>query len=206
MCAYAVAPFVADVERPSYIQEPVDSASLMRGVGAGDESAFNNLVRTYWGPVVAYVSPVVDDVDIARDIAQQTFWRIWERRGNWHGGSVRAYIFRVARNLSLDELRCGQARHRAELRSDIIEGKAPPIPLDLLEKRELIGRVDEHIQDLSPRRREALTLVYRQGLSYREAACIMNVSVKTIGNQLTVALGELRERMVPASTGSRADS
>ena len=200
MSSHAVALLDADMEPASRIQEkgePADSAALMRRVGVGDEAALDALLDRHWSPVVAYVSRIVDDGDIARDIAQETFLRIWQRRGSWQGGSVQAYIFRVARNLSLDELRCGQARQRAELRSDIIEGKSPRTPLDLLERQDLIDRVDEHIQELSPRRREAFALVYLQGLSYLEAAYIMDVSVKTIGNQLTDALRELRARMVP---------
>lgn len=177
--------------------EPSEAAELMRRVAAGRRSALDDLLRMYWGAVVAYAARMLGDADAAHDIAQEAFLRVWERRREWKGGSVRVYLFRVARNLAVDELRRVDARERAAFRSDWRERPGPRTPDKVVEHNELRATVGDAVQELSVRRREAFTLVYLRGLSYREAAEIMDVSVKTVGNHLTAALAELRERLTP---------
>jgi RNA polymerase sigma-70 factor, ECF subfamily len=175
--------------------EAAEITDIMERLAAGERSALDDLLQIYWGPVVGYISRAFNDVEGAQDIAQETFWRAWELRGQWRGGSARAYLFRMARNLSVDELRRRRARERAELKSEVIEGRPPPTPDDVYGQAELIAQVDSAIQSLPPRRREVLTLVYLQGLTYREAAEVMDISVKTVGNQITAAVAELRRVM-----------
>lgn len=174
-----------------------DAGAIMERLARGDREALDDLLHAYWGPVVAYITRAFGfrDPSSAHDVAQEAFLKVWERRRDWRGGSVRAYLFRIARNLYLDEMRRGSARERAELKSDVVEGRSPRTPDRILEQSELVERVHQLVQEMSDRRREAFTLVYLQGLSYREAAAVMEVSEKTVGNHLTAALGELRMRL-----------
>jgi RNA polymerase sigma factor (sigma-70 family) len=177
-------------------EETHDAVAIMERLVRGEQAALDDLLQAYWGPVVAYVTRAfgLTDGNFAHDVAQEAFLKVWERR-DWRGGSVRAYLFRIARNLYLDEIRRTSARERAEVKSDVAEGRSPRTPDRILEETELIERVHEVVQGMSERRREAFSLVYLQGLSYREAAGVMDVSEKTVGNHLTAALGELRMRL-----------
>src|SRR5690606_6238244 len=82
----------------------LDERSVLEALRAGDLKALEEVLRAYWGPVVAYASRILDDTDAARDVAQETFIRIWGNATRWRTGSLSGLVFRVARNLCVDEL------------------------------------------------------------------------------------------------------
>ena len=115
------------------------------------------------------------------------------------------------RNAALDELRRRDSRTRLALLSIPHAPRYQRTPAELLERDEMRGFVDRAIQELPRRRREVFDLVYLRGLSYQDAADIMGISVKTVGNQMTAALRQLRhalqsliEGTSPGSGGSPA--
>src|SRR5690606_33799622 len=67
-----------------------------------------------------------------------------------------------------------------------------PSPLQEVEKAEIRTAIARSVAELSPRRREAFTLVHLQGLTYVEVAEIMEVSPRTVANHLMAALADLR--------------
>src|SRR5207245_2115875 len=71
-----------------------------------DETALDRLLEDRWRALVAYVLGRVGDVELAKDIAQEAFVRLWERRNTLDPGrSVVAYLYQVARRRAIDELR-----------------------------------------------------------------------------------------------------
>jgi RNA polymerase sigma-70 factor (ECF subfamily) len=176
--------------------EPGD-AVLMREIALGDARALERLIARYWGPLTAYASRIVGDPQGAEDAVQTVFIRVWRDRRSAPPRSVRSFLFRVTRNLALDEVRSRGARSARESR---ISREAPTVqasPADLLELDALAGSIDRAIQRLPERRREAFTLAYLHDLSYAEVAEVMAVSPKTVGHHVSAALAELRELLVP---------
>jgi len=172
-----------------------DECDLVRRLAAGDVAALEELMGTYWRVLVLYAGRLLGgDVDAARDIAQEAFVRVWERRAGLEPGSVKSYLYRLTRNLALDEFRKRDVRNRWRAASESPEAW-PPTPLQLVEREELGRAVDSAINALSPRRREAFTLAYLHRLSYSAVAEIMGVSPATVKNQLAAALAELRETL-----------
>ena len=174
---------------------PRDCSAVMESLAAGDHSALEELLWEYWRPVLGYATRMLGDPDSASDVAQETFVKVWDRRGEWSGGSLRGYLFRVARSVVVDELRRVDARRRAEAKSPMLFRPGLPTPDQDFRDGFLAARMDQAIQALPARRRETFTLAYLQGFSYEEVSEIMQVSVKTVGNQLTSALRELREAL-----------
>lgn len=189
-----MAPSIPEVER----REPrCADLSLIQRVRAGDASALDELLADHWTDLVAYATRILDSPDAAEDVAQETFIRVWERRQRIHPtGSLRPFLYRIARNLALNRSR--RLRIRAEWRSN----RTPVYPsatgpAQIAEHNELKRAADRAIDALPERRREVFVLARYHDLSYREIAHVMKISPQTVANQMSAALAELREALEP---------
>lgn len=175
----------------------VDVTSLMDRVRDGDEAAFEQIVELFWARTLAYVKQLCGDSDRAYDVTQETYVRLWEKRQSWTGtGSVRVWLLRTARNLVIGDQRRWQVRVKRTLE---IARELRPIrtPLEHAEAGDLHTAVRSALQELSSRRREAVTLFHLQGLSYREVSAIMGVRPQTAMNYVQAALADLRRLLAP---------
>jgi RNA polymerase sigma-70 factor, ECF subfamily len=171
---------------------------FLQRLRSGDLRALDAILAEYWSAVERYAARMLDDRDAGQDIALETFIRLWTHATDWRVQSLRGLVFRIARNLCIDEQRRRGAEQRALAREATVAAvNAAPAPDEMLERDNVVSEVDEAIQSLPDRRREAFTLVHLNGLSYREAARIMGLSVKTVSNHLGAALAQLRERLRP---------
>lgn len=174
-----------------------DEAALVQRLVRSDPTALDLLIERFWEPLVVYASRILDDVALAEDVAQEAFVRMWAEREERAPRSVSAYLYRVTRNLALDELRSRDARHRREKKKAVEMDRRPHTPAETYAEDELSRLMDEAIQSLPERRREAFTLAYLANLSYREVAQTMGISPKTVGNHISAALADLRETLSP---------
>ena len=164
-----------------------DELSIAMRFAAGDGRAFEHVLAVYWRPILAFSTRLLHDGEAADDVAQETFLRVWINRGEIQPGQLRAYIFRVARNLVVDETRKRAVRARA-LGVPLIM----PRPDQVVERREQQRAIRHAVDGLPPRRREAFVLVYLHELSYKEAADVLGVSAATVKNHVATALMDLR--------------
>lgn len=176
---------------------PADEAELARRLASGDEDALTAVAEWLWHPLAAYAYRIVEDSDTATDIVQEALVRLWEARRRERPKSLRAYLFHITRNLALDHVKTGRTRLRL-LRE---RGESPlgrqAAPDEVLEREDVYRRVHGAIQELPLRRREVFTLVYLRGLSYAEVGEVMGISRKTVENQMTAALSQLRRVLRP---------
>lgn len=187
---------VVPSREPPRAGPPEQDHALMAEVRAGSPTALGLLAKMYWTPLVRFVARQVGDLDTAKDIVQEVFIQVWDRREAWVSrGSPKAYLFRLARSLMVDELR----RRRSLLRWTGLWQRQPrpdPItPLQLVREREIEEAYEAAIKRLPDRRREAFSLVHLGGLSYQEAAELMGISRQTLANQMSAALKQLREAL-----------
>lgn len=175
--------------------EPADIA-LLACVLNGDEAGLAALLNRHWHALVRYSFSILDDWDAAEDVAEEVFVKLWEQRETWGlEGSVLGLLFRIARNLSLDDRRKQDAQRRAATKAT-----TPSQPLDpgsYLDSREMHAAVLCALADLPQRRREVFVLVRHHGLSYREAADALGLAPQTVANHFSLALADLRESLAP---------
>ncbi len=178
--------------------EASDDRSLMERIHAGDPSALDELLGRYWRPLVAYAQRFLPSQDAAEDVVQETMIRVWRGRADWTPSHrVRAFLYRITRNLALNER--DRRRVRQAWASSRRARPAKPVatPLDVLEQTELRELLDRAVDALPPRRRETFLLARYHGHSYPEIAEIMDVSPQTVANQMSASLNELRETLRP---------
>ena len=166
-------------------------------VGRGDESAFAELVGRRWRGVLVYARQLAHDVDVAEDLAQEAFAALWKNRRHFRGGSVLVWLLRTVRHEFVSRQRRERTHAKWAALQVIRERPGPQTPLQDLENGELRVAILAAAERLSPRRREAFTLVHIHGLSNREVAEIMDVRPQTVANYLQAAIADLRVALKP---------
>ncbi|MBI4540967.1 MAG: RNA polymerase sigma-70 factor [Gemmatimonadetes bacterium] len=175
-------------------------ALLFERVVNGDSAAVNTLLQEYWSPVVVYVAELIEDREAAKDVAQDTFLYVFQRaEALTPSGSIRALLYRIARHRALNYARHRRVRIEKQwfLRSAEERRGGHPTPIQALEHAELAAAIEEAIDALPPRRKEIFSLAYLHGLSHREIAETMGITLRTVKNQMSSALAELRRSLKP---------
>lgn len=190
-------PDAAHGGRPAADREQRDR-ELMVALRQGSTAALEELMAVYWATLVRWAARRLSDAELARDLIQETFVQVWQRRSSWTSkGSPRAYLFRITRSLLIDERRKRKVRTRWLLRSRHNEPRLPATPAEDLDAARLWEAYQRALARLPERRREAFLLVYVQGLSHAEVAEVMRISPQTVANQIVSALRQLRESLAP---------
>ncbi len=153
--------------------------------------AFDALYRESRDDVFAYVSGVLRDADAAEDVTALAFERAYRRRRRYNPdrGSGRAWIFGIARNAALDELR--RRKRGAALRADP-EDVGAPGPDEETELALRRAALRAAMAKLDPREREVVALRFFSGLSHAEIAQVLGISVSNAGTKLHRAVDKLR--------------
>lgn len=186
-----------DLNRSSAVCSDVTAAHLMLRIQGGDTDALEQLMARYWTSLVRYASQLLGNVDEGSDIAQEVFVRTWEHRLRWKaGGSAETFLYRIARNLSLLQLRRRDVRTRSapEIR---YTSRPARTPIEDAFSGELWSAFKEALSVLPPRRREAFLLVRIDGLSLAAAAEVMDLTKRTVANHVYMATSDLEESLQP---------
>lgn len=170
---------------------------LVSRLAAGDSQALAILMSHHWSAVLTYASGFLETLDAAEDVAQTAFVRLWEGRLRWrHQTTPRGLLFRIVRNLALNERRHDGVKAAWHERTTWpVDGAA--LQSDEVEADQLRRAANRAISKLSPRRREVFELARFHGLSHREIAEALGISPQTVANQMSAALIELRDRLAP---------
>lgn len=173
-------------------QPVVDDNGLMTAIADDDEEAFNELIERYWSSLLWYASGQLVEEDDAEDVAQEVFIRLWESRKRWDShGSVKAFLFRVARNLVISRVRHQRVKQRVE--PELVYRAARSVtPIDVAAHREFQAAFQQVLSGLPERRREAFILVRTLGLGLQEAADVMGVTRRTVANHVYLAVTDLQ--------------
>ncbi len=171
----------------------VDRELALR-IKQGDRDAFEGLFRAYAAPLFRFACRYMRSHEAAEDLVQDVFVHLWLHRDKWAvPDSLNAYLYRMARNRALDQIKHATivARWKNEA-GRLEEQSAEPVDA-LLHSGELARRVDDIIASLPEHCRTAFVLSRNHGLSYREIAQVMQISVKTVETQMSRAFTKLKK-------------
>lgn len=192
------------------MQEMVESDSrpgpdCLDRIRRGQAEALDELLRGYWSALTTYAEHLVDGrADLAEDLVQEAFVRLWEKRQAWREGSAPAPIlYTLVRNLALNERR-NRSTRTLLLRIHPFGTRVSVTPEREMEGRELGGAIDRAVEALPARRREVFRLAWVHGLSYQEVADVLSITPRTVANQMSSALRELRSALEPHLEEARA--
>ena len=179
----------------------IEDATLVERSRNGDLEAFNQIVRRYQLRVYNLAARILGDRTAAEDVAQDTFVSAYKALARFRGGSLRAWLLRIASNLCYDRLRSAKRRPEQSL-DEAMESPGfhvpsrDPSPEQQAISRELHDHVQRAILGLPFDQRNTIMLVDVQGLSYEEAAEAMDVSMGTVKSRLSRARAAVRDALM----------
>jgi RNA polymerase sigma-70 factor, ECF subfamily len=181
-----------------------DAELVLRAL-AGREDGFEELVRRYQRPIVAYVYRMVGDYDAALDLTQEVFIRVYNSLGRYRAEfKFSTWIYRIAHNAAIDHLRRVGASRTEEI---TIEGEGgtsfeKPLasksltPEQETERGERRAEIEEVVGQLPHAYRELIVLRHSHDLSYDEIAEVTGLPLGTVKNRIFRAREAMRELLV----------
>lgn len=174
---------------------------LMLAVSKGDQSAYQTLVSQHLNAISHYAFRLLGNRKDTEDICQEVFLKLWINAAKWQPEKAKltTWLHRIAHNLCIDYLR----KHGRTQTSESLETDASAHLLDTphnVEQKEHIDieekrRLNHAISLLPETQRSALMLCHYAGFSNKEAAAIMNVSVKALESSIARARRSLRTQL-----------
>ncbi|MDQ3112304.1 MAG: RNA polymerase sigma-70 factor [Bacteroidota bacterium] len=167
---------------------------IVPAIREGDAAAFEQLFHFYYAPLCRYAGGIVTETEDAEEIVQQVFLRIWERRKELNiTVSFKAYLYRSVHNASLNH----KQRRRKDVRLNdgplrIVHAAEASHEMDVKQLEEEISKA---LKVLPEQCRKIFELSRFEELKYREIAELLDISVKTVENQMGKALRIMRERL-----------
>jgi RNA polymerase sigma-70 factor (ECF subfamily) len=164
----------------------------IRTAPAAPPALFEELYRSSRDDVYAYVAGLLRDRSAAEEVTATAFERAFRRwsRFDPERGSPRAWLFGIARNAALDELR--RRGRQAELVGEHTDPDAPS-GVDEAEASMRRATLAAAVATLSPRERELVALKFFAGLSNAEIAAVIGVGESNAGTRLHRVMTKLRE-------------
>ena len=173
----------------------VDKKLLKRLINA-DETAFKQIFDLYVPKVYQFIYDYIKERTEAEDLTQMVFIKIWEYRGNIDiDKSFEGYIFTIAHRNVLDHIKKKATRER-QITSPLSEGVQLISTLtaeDFIIKHQFDSVYYRAIESLPSKRKEIFILSRHNGMSNSEIAKQLDLSIKTVENQMTAAIASLKE-------------
>ena len=179
------------------ISDTIDiDQQLIHRITLGDEVAFRKLFDRYYPIMVNKANMILKDEHLAKDAVQNVFVGIWNNRSNFQiSTSLPGYLSRAAINKSLNLL---ESRKKHGGRSDYLEDNVSEEKVSAhgeMEAADMKKRIHLAINELPEKCRLIFVMNRIEGLSHKEIAEQMDISTKTIENQMTKALKFLRTQI-----------
>ena len=186
--------------------ETASDHELLADIKDGDEAAFQEIVRRYRNPITNFVYRMLDDYERSVELAQETFIRVFTSASRYQANySFSTYIYRIATNLAISELRRRKRRKFVSLFSPFTDDNGEAIELDppdlsplqdeSLIKDERRKAVARAITSLPEKYRAAIVLRDVEGLSYDRIAEVLKLSEGTVKSRINRARNLLKEKL-----------
>lgn len=180
---------------------------LLELIAQRDPEALEALYERHAQTTYNLIYRIVRDRNSADDILQETFWQVWQKAGEFKGqGAVTAWLYRIARNKSLDHLRRQQARPRpvetdSEQSEDALWARLiaedPPVE-EVAAQRWESEYLRRALAEIPPEQRDCLFLAYFEGMSHRQIAEYTRMPLGTVKTRLRSGVEKL-ERILKAA-------
>ncbi len=160
-----------------------------------DNDALKTLFYSHFKTLAAIGQRISGDPDEGKDIAQQVFIQVWEKRHTLAvEGDILPYLKRMAINEALAQKRTAQRKQELQTNIEIVD-RVNPDGEDQVMVGELQESVDRAVAELPEKCGEVFKLSRYEDLSYKEIGETLNISVKTVENHMGRALRQLRDAL-----------
>jgi RNA polymerase sigma-70 factor, ECF subfamily len=193
-----------DVSPDEELYAELDDEELMQRLSQRDLAAFRTLYARYANLVYSATLRVVRDAQIAEDMVQEIFLRIWRKPESYAAtrGRFVTWLTSVARNRAVDEIRSRNRRYRYETASPEEQEREfagpetddPSLSAELSDQRRLILAA---LQGLPEEQRQTIELAYFGGLTQQEIADRTGQPLGTVKTRIRLGMQKLRAALTP---------
>lgn len=161
-----------------------------------DKSAFDIFFRRYYTPLCKFSFAMCLSQEDAEESVQEMFVNLWEKAPQIEiGTSIKAYLYASTRNYTLNAIKKQQTeQHHLNKYSESEKGNDQE---DEISSVEIAKLIQSGVETLPEKCREIFILCKQEGLTYDEIAAYLDVSKKTVDNQMGIALRKLRDYLQP---------
>ena len=161
----------------------------------GDEDAFRRVFNEYHGKVHAYVLKKTASLYIADEVLQLTFVKLWNYRHTLNEDlPLLSQVFRIARTTMIDLLRKEHVKVRSLEKYDVGAGVSGDIS-QRLEEHDLQKKVSGLLRQMPQMQKKVFEMSRLEGMSYRDIAASLSISIKTVETHISRALKFLRQHL-----------
>ncbi len=166
---------------------------LMNRLAQGDQAAMQTIFTSYFTHIYQTTFRFIKQKEVSEDLSQEVFLKLWRKRNTITiNQTLKGYLTRMAYHEAMGYLR-KQTPRITELED--IDRVATEDGWETVKKEELEQKIKRSVDQLAPRCKSVFILSRFEGKSYREIAEIMDISVKTVENQMGKALQILRKEL-----------
>ncbi len=168
----------------------------VRRFNAGDVEAFAELYRRHFAEVRAFHLMLLRQEDLAENLTQETFVRVFKAAPHVPDDHFKAWLFKIARHLSIDEFRRRNGRDAVPLESveNFLPSSCSSDPVTMAEEREMRRNITAVLASLPRHHQELILLRDLLGLSYEEIGETLGLSREAVRSALHRARTEFRNR------------
>ena len=176
-------------------KDSYDSELLARISEGNDEKAFKQLFDLYAGRLFQFSKSFLKNKSLAEEVVSDVFFKVWLHRTSLTNRSnIKAYLFKATYNTTLnylDDVKRKKAVSLDDIEVDLGIDRICP-ETDLI-NRELKSIIEKAIESLPPRCKLIYKMAKVEQMKYKEIAEVLDISVKTIDHQLTIAIKKIGE-------------
>lgn len=169
-----------------------EDSVLIERIRADDRNAFEMLFKKYYASFCVVAHRYVEDKDLAKDIAQEVFIKLWDKRQHYNDlPSVKTFLYVLVKNACLNHIRSAKIKER---HLDAIGKEGEPFFHQVTIPEETFRQMDSVIEKLAPQSANIMRLTLK-GYSNPEIAEALGISVNTVKTLKYNALRSIRESM-----------
>ena len=178
---------------------------LMQRVKRGDMRAFDVLVRRWEDRLFNLIYKIIGDFETAKDVRQEVLLRVYQSAGRYrHHSQFRAWLYRIAINCSINELRRRERRSALSLDASYqhndeheqplenILADPNPGPDEMIQQREIAKHIQNALRRLSNEQRIVIVLRHYEGLKFQQIASVLGCPIGTVKSRMHNGLERLR--------------
>lgn len=172
---------------------------LLHKLKQGKVEAFQEVFKTFHADVCNYIYSIILDEDESKDIAQQAFIKLWEKRDTFHTfdkiAGVKAYIFKSAYNISMNRFKHNSVRERYENDERYILQSQFVDDFDNTFDIELGDEIKKAVESLPEKNKEVFQLRFFRGFDTQEVSNELNISKRTVETHVSKSFRLLRSKL-----------